>query len=430
MTIHQRLFYLLLVLIPTQFGLHLWPDWAYVLGRRIDYLSPTLFITDIVLFLVILFWLKDRAFHNAPRSKKNVVMPSGYILLATGFVIVNVLLAASQPVAVYKWIKLLEFILLGWYIISTKQKGATVIPYISLGVLYTSVLAIMQFVVQRSVGGFFWVLGERTFSLDTPGISRFDFCLLEHSPCMLLLRPYATFSHPNVLGGFLATVLPVILFMVLTNTLTIRTLVQRVYYWVVLLLGLVALLITFSRSAWIVGGLGLLTVVILFLSGKHFGTREHVARSVTIVLLLIVTGITWLSIIFAPSATSESVVRRIELNRAAVDMWRVSPVFGKGLGNFMIVLPESDVSRYINFIQPAHNIFLLALAEVGVAGIAGIIIFFWYMIKSARFYRGTIPLWFAACGYFLVIGSIDHYPVTLQQGQLWSVVLLGLILKR
>lgn len=430
MTIHQRLFYLLLVLIPTQFGLHLWPDWAYVLGRRIDYLSPTLFFTDIVLFLVILFWLKDRAFHNTPRKENSIVIPPAYILLAAGFVIANILLAVSQPVAVYKWVKLLEFLLLGWYIISTKQQVAAVIPYISLGVLYTSVLAIMQFVVQRSVGGFFWVLGERTFSLDTPGISRFDFCLLDNSPCMLLLRSYATFSHPNVLGGFLATVLPVILFMVLTNTLTIRTLVQRVYYWVVLLLGLVALLVTFSRSAWIVGGLGLLTVVILFLSGKHFGTREHVARSATIVLLLIVTGITWLSIVFAPSATSESVVRRIELNRAAVDMWRVSPIFGKGLGNFMIVLPESDVSRYINFIQPAHNIFLLALAEVGVAGIAAIIFFFWYMIKSARFDRGTIPLWFAACGYFLIIGSIDHYPVTLQQGQLWSIVLLGLILKR
>lgn len=431
MTIHQRLFYLLLVLIPTQIGLHTWPEWAQVLGRRIDYLSPTLFITDILCVLIIYFWLKEREFSKVRHvsGRKRALIYGGF-LFGAGFIGVNIWFALSQPVAAYKWLKVLEYALLGWYIFTTKPRVTTAIKYISFGVLYSSVLAIFQFVLQHSVGGIFWILGERTFSLDTPGISRFDFCLSENAPCTLLLRPYGTFPHPNALGGFLASVLPVILYMVLTNALHIKKMVARVYYWAVMLLGLVTLVLTFSRGAWIVGGLSLVTVVIMFILGKHSDTRAHVSRSITVLMLLIVAGITWLSIVFAPSATGESVVRRVELNRAAVDMWRASPIFGKGLGNFIVALPESDISRHVNFIQPAHNIFLLALSEIGVVGVIVSAFFFWYMIKKTRFDNDKIPFWFAAFGYFFVIGIIDHYPVTLQQGQLWSVVLLGLILKR
>ena len=39
---------LFLLLIPTQLGKHFWPDWSSVLGIRIDYLSPTLYLVDIV----------------------------------------------------------------------------------------------------------------------------------------------------------------------------------------------------------------------------------------------------------------------------------------------------------------------------------------------------------------------------------------------
>src|SRR3972149_7133823 len=57
--LHRYFFYLLLVLLPTQLGYHWWPSWALVLGRRIDYLSPTLYVTDILIFFVILFWVID-----------------------------------------------------------------------------------------------------------------------------------------------------------------------------------------------------------------------------------------------------------------------------------------------------------------------------------------------------------------------------------
>jgi len=57
MKFHQFFFFLTLVFLPTQLGFHFWPDWAMVMGRRLDYLSPTLYLTDITIFLTLSFWL-------------------------------------------------------------------------------------------------------------------------------------------------------------------------------------------------------------------------------------------------------------------------------------------------------------------------------------------------------------------------------------
>jgi hypothetical protein len=48
----QTIFLTLLLLLPTQLGLHFWPQWASVFGMRVDYLSPTIYLTDIIIFLL------------------------------------------------------------------------------------------------------------------------------------------------------------------------------------------------------------------------------------------------------------------------------------------------------------------------------------------------------------------------------------------
>jgi len=56
----QVLFSLLLVFLPTQLGLHFWPGWALVLGRRLDYLSPTLYVTDILIVFLLIRWVFEK----------------------------------------------------------------------------------------------------------------------------------------------------------------------------------------------------------------------------------------------------------------------------------------------------------------------------------------------------------------------------------
>ncbi len=57
--IHKILFLILLAFLPVQLGRHFWPKWSYVMGLRIDYLSPTIYLTDILVFLILFLWLVE-----------------------------------------------------------------------------------------------------------------------------------------------------------------------------------------------------------------------------------------------------------------------------------------------------------------------------------------------------------------------------------
>ena len=111
---------------------------------------------------------------------------------------------------------------------------------------------------------------------------------------------------------------------------------------------------------------------------------------------------------------------RQQLNVAAIRLWQTSPLFGVGLGNFLVRLPEALPTRTIYFLQPVHNIYLLLLSEVGVVGF---LFFIWFLQKI---FRHPFGIWHLAFGILLVLGLVDHYPLTLQQGQLLLTLLMSL----
>ena len=164
--IHRFFFSLLLVFLPTQLGYHFWPDWATVLGRRIDYLSPTIYFTDVLIFCVLFFWLFEffsRSIKGVawsvilgldPRIQLKKKLDSRLrgndkliiIVLLFCFILINILIAENRNIAIYKWIKVLEFFLLEYYIIKTKPAFSFVIHHVSFGILFSSLLAITQFI--------------------------------------------------------------------------------------------------------------------------------------------------------------------------------------------------------------------------------------------------------------------------------------------
>lgn len=423
---HRRLFFLLLALLPTQLGLHFWPAWAYILGRKIDYLSPTLFLTDIILVAMLAAWIIPIAIRR--RHIRPIAVPLRTVMGVAGLVLfigANIWIAASPFVALYKWGKVLELAAFGLYITRTRPKPDSIIGALSIGVLYSSWLAIAQFALQHSVGGAFWLLGERSFALDTPGIARFDFCPPIAAACTLLLRSYGTFPHPNVLGGFLATVLPIIGFALLSGAVGRKHGAQAAYYWLVLLSGYSSLIVTFSRSAWLISAISLTAMISVYVLHNLKLRPRNMSPIIlpAVIISMFIAGLMVLGFIFQPSSADESVVRRVDLSSAAIAMWRRSPLIGIGLGNFLIELPADNVSRQINFLQPAHNIYLLLLSEAGLIGFflfAGIV---WLRAAAGQYLD---YMYFASCCFLLLLGFVDHYPISLQQGQLWLVLLLAI----
>lgn len=418
MSLHRRLFFFLLILLPTQLGLHFWPIWTMVLGRRIDYLSPTIYVTDILLLGVLV--AGTREFFRAKRSQARILkhypkQHLAFFLPLFLFAAVNLLMAQAREVSLYNWVKVVEYTCFSWYIIYSKPSRTLVVSALSIGLLIVSCIGLVQFGLQRSVGGATWLLGERTFSLSTPGIARFAVCFPLPSSCHVWLRSYGTLPHPNVLGGYVVVVLSLIT----GEYLRTKDFKWRLFYLCAVILGVSVLLTSFSRSAWFVGGvaLGVASSVSLW----HTRGTQRTHRDVFAICAgLFTVALILLAVVFRPSVTDESITVRAQLNSSAFALWGSSPLFGVGLGNFLIRLPSVTKSHTQFFIQPAHNIYLLLLAETGLVGLIGSI---WFMVISLYRSRATYVI---ACGALLVLGLVDHYPLTLQQGQLLFVLLFSL----
>ncbi len=121
---------------------------------------------------------------------------------------------------------------------------------------------------------------------------------------------------------------------------------------------------------------------------------------------------------------SESIWRRIELAKAAWEMFKTSPIFGVGLGNFIPQLPKFLIPKKLYFWQPVHNIFLLILAETGIIGLCLVVYVLWVVLK--KLWQKKNPALLCSLLAIIFTGFFDHYWLTLQQSQLLLALIIGL----
>jgi O-antigen ligase len=468
MKFHRLFFYLTILFLPTQLGYHFWPEWAMVLGRRVDYLAPTLYLTDATIIFTLFFWVinilnyesgsKKYDFTNIKNILKyfnqNIIHNSYIIIFLIGFIVLNVLFSQTPQVAIYKWIKLFEFGLFGLYIVKTKPNLSIISFLLSVAIIYSSIIAIFQFYFQHSLGGIIWWLGERTFNLNTPGIARFNLCL--GKDCREVLRSYGTFPHPNVLGGFLVVSLILIINQLVNQISNIKYQILNMHFkyqivcWTYIasgFLGFIGLILTFSRSAWGVGIAGLLIVVLkqhypgyffnkFKLSELKIKNYELRAKLLFIIFLILIPVSYFLIQLGATiNLNSESLVVRNELNLASLNMFVHSPILGVGLGNYLVNLPNYLVKHQVYFIQPVHNIYLLLLSEVGFVGVGLLVMIIIFALKyevriikcEPKVDKNIRFMILASLFMILVLGLFDHYPLTLQQGQLMTTLIFSLL---
>lgn len=415
------LFFLLVLLLPTQLGKHFWPDFSYLLGFRIDYLSPTLFLTDVIagLLFVMVFLAREMrsTFFGFLQTHKT------YFTFLVVFLVINTLVATSLPLAIYGDIKLLECIFIGVYVACfITQKTFSKIPLllVASGAL-ESVLAIWQYIIQHSVGGLFYFLGERQFSGQTPGIANANIA------GQLVLRPYGTLPHPNVLAAFLLTAL------VLAVPLFVKKQSVRKTVGIIAFLGIasIALLLSLSRTAiflWVV----LMVMWILRIALKK-GLRKKtiILVGLLLVICLIVLGLFFphlLSRFLGTRFNESAVTTRLLLFQEGWKVFFHHILFGVGLKNMLPALVRLSPQQYPWQIQPVHMMYLVVLVE---GGVAGGILFFWFLVGTLRRalceIRQRSVLFPAALSLLclLFLGLFDHYAVTLQQGQLLLALFLG-----
>lgn len=387
--VEAALFFLTILFLPTQLGRHFWPHFSYVYSLRIDYLSPTIYFWDLLVAILVIVWLISR-----PKVNKLATL----ILLSFLFVqALSILKAASIGAGLVRWQQYLVSSSLAIYLASQdflKIKDQLA-KALSLAIIFQALLAIGQFLGGRSLG--VWILGEREISLSTPSIAKFNWY------GQIFLRPYGTFPHPNVLAAFMVLSMPAVAFLSKFKLMT-------------LLLGVIATILSFSRSATIL----LLGLGMIFLRKK---------LKILVVILAITLPFVYVRFNSAFNFDSLSLSRREELSRIALDQIKKEPLLGIGLNNFIPQVASSNlVPGPSRFLQPVHNIFLLTLAETGLIGLMGLVVLLGFpVIKLLKrldqpFSKLLLLSWVMV--YFL--GMFDHYFLTLPQGQRLLFLIWGL----
>lgn len=332
---------------------------------------------------------------NIKKLKPIVSKKSIFFLL---FVTIHVFVAFSKEVALYKWLKVAELIFIFMIVQATKLNPRTFLFVFLTSAVFELVLSMLQLEFGHTMQGFFYFFGERALTLSTPDVAKATVNGIE------FLRPYGTFSHPNSLAGFYA--------LVYVFFLTYQT-PEKLLKYALLFTSLGLVLISFSKVAIV--AVAVISLFYLFRERKNINCRVCIiSRAITLVVLV--------ALVFYTRGDPLTVQKRWVLIQDAFTIIAQHPLFGVGLGNFIIAEHQFPIYYSYFFLQPVHNIFLLMLSETGILIWFGLLPMLWKIVHK-HIHNLTLIL----CLFLIVFtGFFDHYWYTLQQNWLLMGVIIAI----
>lgn len=466
---------------------------SFLDGHFIEWKAYSIYLSDILFILTIIFWLLRLFIIHFEKTKYNYTikyqyLKSNYILvILLAFTVCTALsLLQSQIISIslYRFVKLLEGLLLFIYIYKTIQSFPKIFAIIYTFIftaLIQSVIALYQFFTQKSVGLF--MLGEPIISPEVQNVAK----IVVNGDKMV--RAYGTTPHANVLGGFLFIAILLFISLILIFSLlkpndkivprgTIKNIseikrvitlfhVEQLPYLskishnttlTVLFFAFIiicfAFVITFSYSAY----LALLISPLIFIGLLSLLYKNKIYKLKKVLLklfkysnynIIIIIGIIMIAFItFIPEITAKfiniesedsyTISGRVEYIQSAIRALIDNPEFGTGFGTFPLTFTnylENSSNVFYWQLNPVHNVILLIGAELGITCLLLFILLIGWVVA-----RSTISLVKAGLVNFIllstfimillgvfVIMQLDHYFWTIQQGFLSFWLILGII---
>lgn len=417
-----------------------------------EYETIFLYGSDILLIAIALLSIGKYGRALFP-PRKNLALALLAAFLVTAFL--SVLGAPAPGLAFLSSIRLVLLILFTLTIprlLTGRRRFERILLLVVLGAVVQSMLAIAQFKFQHNLG--LKLLGESPISLADPGTSKIAVGGAH------LIRAYGTFPHPNVLAAFLLVGL-LALFHFYLHTMREREmqggaaqfLGAHLYRRVLISMGIftvaIGLTLTFSRAAWLTAFFATLPFVLsgfrTFESGAALPPRNlrrlKNARSVMFLTILLMVNyavfavLGWAVFPRAQISRGEAAVTdRIAYGMLGLRLIRERPL-GVGIGNQVLYAVQQDWYRPAGFTEhwewePVHNLYLLMANEIGVVGLITFLALL-YLIAVGAF-RSGFPLetitTLTLLSAFLLIGLVDHFLWTTEQGRLMLWLAIGLAL--
>ncbi len=307
------------------------------------------------------------------------------------------------PQASWQWLtQVVLLVFFAWSLQQLKIKGRDILGWTVLSLVPHAVLGISQFFLQF-VHGSKW-LGMAMQNPAMPGVSVVEVAGRR------VLRAYGGFPHPNIFGGWLAYGLVAVTFVVSRDTRRASRLIGAG----IAALFSVALVLTFSRSAWIAAVVGVIGAAALSKKTRALIVPGVILLS-TLSTLFFVRDIALTRTDTGTRLEQKSVSERSASLSAA---WSLVPNewwLGQGQNTAIFALDQAGKG-----IVPPHFLPLLILLETGFIGVLGVLLLLWrWVAKSAL--ASLLPLLIVA-----PLLMFDHYLWSLWSGQvllMWLALL-------
>lgn len=248
------------------------------------------------------------------------------------------------------------------------------------------------------------------------------------------LRAYGSLPHPNMLAGFLAVAMFLVIWLYQRIDYGLKKLLLPIFFSILTL----GFLVTFSKSAIVALG-----VAVLFLWGVAWFTHQSKETKFNLLkftlIFLVITAV-FGAVFWEPVSTRiygqdrleiKSTEQRLSYFGEAWQLIKKHPMFGVGIGNYTLAVHNEINANLQSWdYQPVHNVYLLVLVELGVIGFMFVFLFlcffvslFLKLLKEKNFSHLTI---FSVFFFITIIGLFDHYLWTLYFGIIIFYLGIGL----
>ena len=328
---------------------------------------PTLqiWVSSFPLMALLLMWTMDLVFKRGKLRFTLIDIPA---LLFIGWSAISVFYSPRPDLSLAMLFRFVVFYIVYLYIVNNVTDFETIhfaVKMLLIGLLLQSVIAMAQY----------WL--HLPFSIGQGGMG-FHGGFINQLEVGQVYRVQGTVGQTNTFGFYIAMMLSLALSIFLSRGTT-----EGKFALLCLCCGSTALLITFSRGAWIGAFLSCLFV------GYKLYRRRLIRLKIAPFVAIVVSLVFFYSLIIGSQvylrvtqSTTGVIADRIKLMKVACEMIKEHPHAGVGLNNFTEVMADYDntgVSDY--FPMPVHNLYLLISAETGLVGlgfficiIAGIIL--------------------------------------------------------
>jgi hypothetical protein len=386
-----------------------------------EYGTLSFYGTEILLWLIVILTgirvFANKIFWQRITSRENFKKRWPFIIFGAAIAIYGVYAYVSSPVAVVSgqfMSRAIGAICLAFCLALSEIKFSKMALVFWLSGVGQGILATTQFFTQKVVACKWLGLAAHTAS-DT-GAS------VVQTATERVLRAYGSFGWPNSLGVFLAAAL-IIGVIIFANA-------ER-KYWPYILAGqmivFIGLIFTFSRGAWLALIIGLL--VYWFISRRDKFASLMLAKQVLAFMLVAAVLLIAYFPLFSARASADNYLEKLSLSertsqyQIAKEIFFAHPFVGAGPGLYTYYLAGHFPAPTYGTYQPVHNIFVLALSEIGVV----IYLFFIALVVWFAFRAWKInPIYLSVIAALLVAGLFDHFLWSLYAGQILFWVVLGL----